>query len=139
MVVKNYTTYLTESLNLDDLYLKLSDSHTELKKDLIEIINITLEESSDIKNIKSKDLNVFFSDFIADGKNSDLIDSLIEDNDIFNFYLKHQSSFDELLNDIGYMEKSPHNNGIFSLYDIIIDGTKQGIYNVIEIMQSELF
>ena len=68
-----------------------------------------------------------------------MIDALIEDNDIFNLYLTHQSDFDELLNDTGYMEQTLKDNNVFSLYDVVIDGTKRGILNLVEILQSELF
>ena len=107
--------------------------------DLLDLINQTLEETSDIKNVTKEDLNDFFTDYITAGKDAEMIDDLVEDNDIFNFYLKHQSDFDELLNDTGYMEQTPQQNNVFSLYDVTIDGTKQGIWNLIEIMQSDLF
>lgn len=139
MKIKNFTTYLTEDIDLTELEEKVGDSFPELKMDLLDLINQTLEETSDIKNVKTEDLNDFFTDYITAGKDSEMIDQLVEDNDIFNFYLKHQSDFDELLNDTGYMEKTPQENNVFSLYDVIIDGTKQGIFNLIEIMQSDLF
>jgi len=138
MEIKKYSTYLTEALDLDKINEKIGESFFELKIDLLELINDTLEESEDIKHVNEKDLDEFLTNYIAAGKDVDMIDELIEDNDIFNFYLKHQSDFDELLNDTGYMEKSPEENSVFSLYDIIIDGTKQGIINLMEILQSDL-
>jgi len=138
MKIRKFTTYLTEAIDLVQLEEEIGESFPELKNDLLDLINNTLEQS-DIKNVKKEDLNNFFTDYITAGKNSDMIDELIEDNDIFNFYLKHQSDFDELLNDTGYMEQTPQENNVFSLYDVIIDGTKQGIWNLIEIMQSDLF
>jgi len=139
MKIKNYSHYLNEELEITELEEEVGESFPELKMDLLDLINLTLEETSDIKNPKKEDLNDFFTDYMTAGKDSEMIDQLVEDNDIFNFYLKHQSDFDELLNDIGYMEKSPQENNVFSLYDVIIDGTKQGIWNLIEIMQSDLF
>lgn len=139
MEIKKYSSYLTEALDLDEINEKIGESFTELKIDLIDLINDTLEESDDIKHVSEKDLNEFLTNYIAAGKDVDMIDELIEDNDIFNFYLKHQSDFDELLNDNGYMGKTPEQNGVFSLYDIIIDGTKQGIVSLMEILQTDLF
>ena len=138
MKIRNYTTYLKGSLNLEEIYDMVGDSFTDLKKDLLDLINNTIEESSD-KSIKREDLKDFMSKYIQEGKDVNMIDDLIEDNDIFNFYLKHQSDFDELLNDTGYMEKTPQENNIFSLYDITIDGTKQGIWNLVEILYSDIF
>ena len=139
MKIKNFTTYLTEDIDLTELEEEVGESFPELKMDLLDLINLTLEETSDIKNVKKEDLNDFFTNYITAGKDSEMIDQLVEDNDIFNFYLKHQSDFDELLNDTGYMEKTPQENNVFSLYDVVIDGTKQGIWNLIEIIQSDLF
>ena len=139
MKIRNFTTYLTEALDLTELDEEIGDSFPELKKDLLELISDTLEQVDDIKSVKKEDLNQFFTDYMTAGKNSDMIDELIEDNDIFNFYLKHQSDFDELLNDTGYMEQTPQENNVFSLYDVTIDGTKYGIWSLIEIMQNDLF
>lgn len=138
MEIKKFTSYLTEALDMQEIEENIGDSFTELKQDLLDLINGTLEES-DIKDVKKEDLNDFMTDYIATGKDAGMIDELIEDNDIFNFYLKHQSDFDELLNDTGYMEQSPQENNVFSLYDVVIDGTKQGIWNLIEIMQNDIF
>ena len=139
MKIRNFSNYLNEELEITELEEEVGESFPELKMDLLDLINLTLEETSDIKNVKKEDLNDFFTNYITAGKDSEMIDQLVEDNDIFNFYLKHQSDFDELLNDTGYMEKTPQENNVFSLYDVVIDGTKQGIWNLIEMMQSDLF
>jgi hypothetical protein len=68
-----------------------------------------------------------------------MINKLVEDNDIFNFYLKFQSEIDELLNDTKYMDESPSNNNVFSLYDVVIDGTKQSILDILESIKDKLF
>jgi len=138
MKIRDFSTYLNEALDMTEIEEQIGESFPELKKDLLDLIDMTLE-ASDIKNVKKEDLNDFMTDYITAGKDADMIDELIEDNDIFNFYLKHQSDFDELLNDTGYMEKSPQENNVFSLYDVTIDGTKQGILSLMEIMQSDLF
>lgn len=138
MKIRTFSTYLNEALDINELTEQFGDSFPELKKDLLSLINNTLEQTSS-KSVKQEDLNDFMTKYLTTGKDVDMIDELIEDNDIFNFYLKHQSDFDELLNDTGYMEKTPHENNVFSLYDITIDGTKQGILNMIEILQYDLF
>jgi len=138
MNIRKFSTYLVEALNMKEINEEINDTYKELKEDLLDLINKTLEES-DKKDITKEDLNDFMNKYVIAGKDVDMIDELIEDNDIFNFYLKHQSDFDELLNDTGYMSKSPKDNNVFSLYDVIIDGTKQGIIEIIEILQSELF
>jgi len=138
MKIRDFSTYLNEALDLTEIESEIGESFPELKKDLLDLIDLTLQ-ASDIKNVKKEDLNDFMTNYITAGKDAEMIDELIEDNDIFNFYLKHQSDFDELLNDTGYMEKSPQENNVFSLYDVTIDGTKQGIWNLMEIMQNDIF
>jgi len=138
MQIRNFSTYLNEALDMTEMEEQVGDSFPELKMDLLVLINDTLETAAS-EEVKKEDLNTFFTDYITTGKDADMIDELIEDNDIFNFYLKHQSDFDELLNDTGYMNQTPQQNNVFSLYDVTIDGTKQGIWNLMEIMQNDLF
>ena len=109
MKIRNFSTYVNEALDLTELKEKIGESFPDLKTDLLELINDTLEASSS-EEVKKEDLNDFLTDYITAGKDADMIDELIEDNDIFNFYLKHQSDFDELLNDTGYMDKTPQEN-----------------------------
>ena len=138
MEVKKYNDfYIIEKLNLDKLSGKLTEEYKDLKTDLIDIINDTLEETSD-ENVKNEDLLSFIDEYISKGKDANLLDGLIEDNDIFNFYLKHQSDIDELLNNSKYMDKSPKENNVFSLYDVIMDGTKEAIIEIFKLFKKEL-
>lgn len=138
MVIKKYNDfYIIEKLDLNKLSGKLTDEYKDLKTDLIDIVNDILEETSD-ESVKNEDLISFIDEYISKGKESNLLDGLIEDNDIFNFYLKHQSDIDELLNDSKYMDKSPKENNVFSLYDVIMDGTKEAIIEIFKIIKKEL-
>jgi hypothetical protein len=137
MKIKKYISYINESLNIEEIESKFSEKYLELKKDVLDIINGVLEDS-DIKDVSDNDLDNFIDDYLAKGKEADMIDTLIEDNDIFNFYLKHQSDIDELLNDKEYLDKTPKENDIYSLYDIIIDGTKQSLIYIIEIIKNDI-
>lgn len=138
MEVKKYNEfYIAENLDLDKLNAKLTEDYKDLKADLIDIINDTMEETSD-ESIKNEDLLSFIDEYISKGKDANLLDGLIEDNDIFNFYLKHQSDIDELLNSSKYMDKTPKENNVFSLYDVIMDGTKESIIEVFKLLKNEL-
>ena len=138
MEVKKYNEfYIAENLDLDKLNAKLTEDYKDLKADLIDIINDTMEETSD-ESIKNEDLLSFIDEYISKGKDANLLDGLIEDNDIFNFYLKHQSDIDELLNETGYLDKTPKDNNVFSLYDVIIDGTKEAIIKTLEKIKEEI-
>ena len=138
MEIRKFSQYsLNENLNLDTLRNRLSEDYIDLKIDIITIINTTLEEISD-ESVKNNDLKSFINDYLTKGKDSNTIISLNEDNDIFNFYLKNKSDVDQLLNVTEYLDKSPKDNNVFSLYDVVIDGTKQGIIEILKIIKREI-
>jgi hypothetical protein len=137
MKIEKYHSFLNEALNFDDFKSKLSDENTEIKKDLLDLIKETLEETN--PEINAIDVQDFISDYIAGGKESNMIDKLISDNDIFNFYLKHQAEIDELLNNLGYLDESPKDNDVYSLYDIVIDGTKESVLSSMKKIKKEIF
>ena len=138
MEIRKFSEFqINEKLDLEKLSGIMSDDYKDLKDDLIDMINNILEDESD-ENIKNEDLFSFIDDYIKKGKTANLIDGLIEDNDIFNFYLKHQSDIDELLNKTNYLSKSPKDNNVFSLYDVIMDGTKDAIVEVLKEIKKEL-
>jgi len=138
MQIKKYSSFLFEKLDFNDIKERLDDSYIDLKSEIIEMIEDTLKSTKNAEIIMT-DLEDFISDYISSGKDANMINNLIEDNEIFNFYLKFQSDIDELLNDIKYMDETPKEHNVFSLYDVIIDGTKQSILYSLETIQNELF
>jgi len=138
MKLKKYTDFLvTEALDIEELKSSLKDDYIEIKKDLIDLIDASLKESkNDTYNMI--DVNNFINDYISGGKESKMIDDLVEDNSIFNFYLKNQSDIDYLLNQSLYMQKPPIENDVYSLYDFVIDGTKQAILTILKYIKKDL-
>lgn len=59
------------------------------------------------------------------------LEGLIQDADILEFYSKHTSEIDNLLNDIEFFSKIPNVNG---LYQYVINGTKDAIFECISKM-----
>lgn len=55
------------------------------------------------------------------------IEGLINESDIYDFYLKYRNQIDECLNDIKYYDNVPSEMGITGLYDYIIKGTNESI------------
>lgn len=137
MKVIKYYNFINEKLDLDDIKERLNDDYSELKNGLIKMIEDSLKGSTEIVNMI--DIENFIGDYISSGKDASMIDGIIEDNDIFNFYLKYQSDIDELLNDKKYMDKSPKENNVYSLYDVVIDGTKQSVLETLKLINNELF
>jgi len=138
MEIKKYNNFLIkENIDLDKLKLRLGEDYVDLKFDLLTMINTTLENISE-DNVKINDMKFFIKDYISGGKDSTSIEGLIEDNDIFNFYLKNQSDIDQLLNETEYLSISPIDNNVFSLYDVVIDGTKQAIMEILKVIKNRL-
>ena len=139
MKVRKYTDYLVENLNIEDITSKFSDEYTELKTDLIEMIEETMKNTRNT-DLRMTDIEDFITDYISSGKDAKLIDKLIEDNDVFNFYLKHQSDIDSFLYDGSkYMDETPVEHNVYTLYDVIMDGTKHTILEILKVIQKESF
>lgn len=136
--MKLFTNYVTEKLDFKDMEQKMGDSYKDLKMGIIDKIKETLESTKEA-TLTIIDVEDFISDYLSSGKEANMINGIIEDNDIFNFYLKYQSDVDEILNDKGYMGESPKKHEVFSLYDVIIDGTKHSIIEILKLIQKEIF
>ena len=101
---------------------KFSDLKEEIKK-LIE--NTTKKSGGDFNSFKDK-----FIKTPEDVK----IEGLINDSDIYEFYLKFRNDIDELLNDINFFDEVPSDLNTFGLYDYIINGTERAILEAVKSM-----
>ena len=127
-------TQFTNTLNEDlksDLSSKISDKYKDLKENIIELIE---------KSLKTSDNNTF-EDFIkAFVKNPDdtKIEGLINDAEIYEFYLKYRNEIDEILSDVNFYEQKPSEMNVFGVYDYIIKSTNKAIQQLVEMIQSEV-
>ena len=138
MKIEKYTNYVVEKLDMNDIEQRLGDKYGELKNGLVTLMEESLKTTKE-DNVNMIDIENFIGDYISSGKDANMIDGVIEDNDIFNFYLKYQSDIDELLNDTKYMDTTPKSNGVYSLYDVVIDGTKQSVLEALKMIRKDLF
>jgi hypothetical protein len=95
-----------------------------LKNDLMELV----KKSSQTQNV---DTNDFITDWVNENstppkktEKTVTLEGLIQDEDIFDFYLKHKEDIDKFLVKDGFFTK---NQGVRGLYEYVIDGTKQAI------------
>lgn len=101
--------------------------YTELKDELTEMIKVSLNTEDDKT----------FEDFIdAYNKNPEetQIEGLINDSDIYEFYLKWRNDIDDILSDINYYDEVPSELKVFSLYEYVIQGTKKSVGELISMM-----
>lgn len=127
--MKKYLQFINEDIsNLEE---KITGDYKTLKRGVLELINATTNSSElvDYQNFIDKYLN-----------NPDtIIEGFVEDNDIFDFYLKYKGDIDELLADKEFFDDSARDNDVFSLYDYIIIGTKKAFVECLQILQDEIF
>ena len=100
--------------------LEAMEEIVDLEKDLKTMIENSIK-TSDLKTVED-----FISAYKVDPDKYQ-INGLINDSDIWDFYIKYKDNIDELLNKDGFYEKSPEELNIFSLYDYIIEGTKEAV------------
>ena len=127
MKLLNFYNYIKEDKEEDDI--KSTDTwdaneYEDLQEEISEMIK---------KSLKSEDEKVF-NDFIESSikEPEDVqIEGLINDSDIYEFYLKWRNEIDDVLSDINYYDEVPSENKVFSLYDYIIQGTKKSVSEII--------
>lgn len=129
MKIKSYISFINEDLK-SDLSPKLSTDYKDLKEDIIEMIEKSLKTSD------SKTFDDFVSAFIKDQEKTQ-IEGLINDSDIYEFYLKYKNDIDELLSKLKFYDEVPSEISSFSLYDYVIKGTKKAIVELVTMINEE--
>lgn len=120
MKIKNYLKFIKEDL-VSDITSNLKPENKDLKSEIIDKI---------IKSLKTEDRDVF-DEFVEayikdDEKNK--IEGLINDADVYEFYLSYRNEVDELLSEINFYDEKPGTDlNCFSLYDYIVKGTLEAV------------
>lgn len=121
-MIKKYFQFIKEDVNDD---IKSSDKqYPELEDEIKSMIEETIEKSGG-------EFNSFVEKFIK-SPDDVKIEGLINDSDIYEFYLKYRNDIDELLNDIKYFDEVPSETNIFGLYGYIINGTERCIQEIVK-------
>ena len=107
-----------------------SEVNTDLKNDISEMIKKSLNTEDE------ETFNKFLKSFVRNPEESQ-IQGLINDSDVYEFYLKYRNDIDQLLSEINFYEEKPTELDCFSLYDYIIVGTNKAIKKVIEMMEKK--
>lgn len=127
-----YAYLLYEALE-DKVADKISTDYLSLKKGILDLIENSLDSTEELVAVQN-----FIHDYIEAPTNGTLID-FVEDNDIFDFYLKFQADVDQVCNNNGFFEKTPQENNLFGLYDIMIEGTRFAVLQIMKILEKEIF
>ena len=95
------------------------DKYKEVLDEIKSMIESTIERSGG-------EFNSFVESYIKDSE-SVKIEGLINESDIYEFYLKFRNQIDELLNDIKFYDTPASELSSYGLYDFLIKGTLKSI------------
>lgn len=109
--MKNRIKKFTEALESN----KFSEVIEEVKK----LIENTIEKSGG-------EMKTFIDSYLKNTEDIK-IEGLINDSDIYDFYLKFRNQIDECLNEIKFYDNSPSELGVFGVYEYIIKATKEAV------------
>lgn len=129
--IKKYTHFLNESDDIDELS---NDDDSIDYSDITDEIKDMIEKSLKTSDIKT--IDDFISAYIRNPEETQ-IEGLINDSDVYDFYLKWRNDIDQLLSKINFYDEIPSELSCFSLYDYIIKGTKKAIEESINIIKND--
>lgn len=129
--MKLFSTLIVEELK-DKYQDAIGDKYRGLKTGILEMIDNTIDTDELV------DAQNFMSEYIKNPESGKL-NEFVENNEIFNFYLKYQADIDEICNDKNYFNNSMSQRSLFSLYDVIMDGTKFAVIECMSILYNEIF
>lgn len=98
-----------------------------LKKDLMELVQKSAKDIDPDKFIKKW----VYENYIPEREKTVTLEGFIQDEDKFDFYLKHRDDIDNLLNKIGFFGNKIYQK---SLYGYLINGTDEAVYYVMSEM-----
>lgn len=126
-MIKKYIDFIKEA-NEDDLedsgIVKEQDKYPELRSEVKKLIENTIDKNGG-------EFNSFVDGFVKSPEDVK-IEGLINDSDIYEFYLKFRNDIDELLNHINYFDEVPSESNTFGLYDYIINGTEKAVLEIVK-------
>jgi hypothetical protein len=134
--LKRYNQFINEAeesdidLGSESKEEKETTDYSDLKEEVSSLIEKSLKTSD---NQTKED---FIQAFIKDPEETQ-IEGLINDSDVYEFYLKYRNEIDEMLSDINFYDEVPSEIGSFSLYDYIIKGTNKAVLEIVHKIQEE--
>lgn len=96
----------------------------EVIDEVKELIESTIEAAGG-------EFEMFVEEYIKDPENVK-IEGLINESDIYDFYLKYRNQIDECLNDINFYDTTPSEINAFGLYDFVIKGTMVSVQEFVK-------
>ena len=99
------------------------DKFDNISDDVKEKIEKTIKNSGG-------EYSSFIESFIKDDDVK--IEGLINDSDVYDFYLKYIDDIDVILNDMSFFDESPSNQNVFGLYNYLVLGTNESVKEIVK-------
>jgi hypothetical protein len=135
MIKKWYDFILeSESVAEDDTQIQNTEkeqsndsTETDIPKEVKDVVKEMIEKTVENKGGEFKS----FIDKYIESTEDVKIEGLINDSDIFDFYLKYRQYIDPILNNINFFNKNPKDLNKLGLYDFSVAGTKVAIDEIV--------
>ena len=123
-MVKRYLQFINEAN--EEVQKVDSSKYTEIKDEIKSMIEKTIENSGG-------EFASFIDKFVKEPEDVK-IEGLINDSDLYDFYLKFRNDIDEILNDIKFFGNAPSEINAIGLYDYLIKGTQKAIEESVKLL-----
>jgi hypothetical protein len=118
MKIRKFNSFILES---DD-----SSKYIEVIDEIKNLIKNTIDKSGG-------EFDSFVESFTKNPEEVK-IEGLINDSDIYDFYLKYRNQIDEVLSSIKFYQLSAEEMNVFGLYDYTIMGTQKSIEEFVKMI-----
>jgi deoxyribodipyrimidine photolyase len=123
-MVKRYLQFIKEAN--EEVQKVDSLKYTEVKDEIKSMIEKTIDKNGG-------EFASFVDKFIQEPDDVK-IEGLINDSDLYDFYLKFRNDIDEILNDIKFFGNAPSEVNAIGLYDYLIKGTQKAIEETVKLL-----
>ena len=130
--IKKFNKFILEANDMDQIPTENEEekvldpnNYTELVSGIKKLISETTGSENE-ETIKG-----FIKVYIKNPEEKEII-GLINDSDVYDFYLKYMSDIDEVLNIVNFYDEAPNSLEIYSLYDYIVEGSKVAVLELLK-------
>jgi len=133
MKIHKYKNFIFENIE-QEVIPKLSNDNKDMKENITRLIQ---------KTINTDDIDVFKEkiDTIIKNPNESTIEGLIQDADVYEFYLKYRNDIDEVLSKNDFftnLQDFQNQNTLISLYDFVVKGTLECVSIIVNDIKEDI-
>jgi hypothetical protein len=134
-MIKKWYDFILESESVSEDDTQTQNAEKEQSNDSIDIPEEVKDVVKEMIEKTIKENGGDFKSFVEDFKDSSKdikINGLINDSDIFDFYLTWRNYLDPILKSINFFDKSPNKIGETGLYEYVVEGTKTAVIYIVK-------